>query len=151
MPSLVKRPAALNGSNGHVRVDGRRERLAVNIADARRDGTAEIAFAMLAGRVDASAPVRVDPDRIDEVGVVLAGDLLTAACVVDSIREADRHSARPPLRVYLSRGGNAWTKVGGSASLTVLVAGLVALDPAVFPPVVAPSDLVGRVAERVVF
>lgn len=117
----------------------RRERLAVNVADLTRlDST--IRSLLLGGNLDLTQSIRTDPDRIDEGAVAFSCDLLTAACIADTIREHNRRAGEYPTRIYLRRGA-AWTKLPGQTVLTRVVGDSVVLDHDTFPPDVHPSDL----------
>lgn len=111
----------------------RPERLALCLFDIDRiDPT--IRSMLLGGKLetDRNKIVRIDPDRMDETGVLLTCDLLTAACIADTIRAHDGGAGDPPTRVYLKRRG-AWEKVPGRQALTLVVDGKPILNPSVFP------------------
>lgn len=86
--------------------------------------------ALLRGKLDLGAPVRVDPNNSKAVGVAFRCDLLTAAAVCDELRRQDRVAGVSPFRVYVKRAG--WVQMPGSVYLTVLVDGAPALNPDVF-------------------
>ena len=106
--------------------------LAVCIADLTRIEPVILEM-LLAGRLEPAAkPVRMDPDRPDEAAVELTCDLLTAATVIDIIRDHDRRAGDHPCRAWLRRD-RSWVKLPGAAVLTLTVDGRMILNPEWFP------------------
>ncbi len=122
----------------------RKERLAINLIDLDRVDSM-IRHMLLGGKLDLSHKnvIQVDKDRFDETGVVFTCDLLTAACVCDTIRTHDKNAGDYPTRVYLFRA-RAWSKVSGATLLSVVEDGVVILNPEVFPVEVEPIPLVSK-------
>ncbi len=77
------------------------ERLALNLFDC--DRIEPIVRQMMLGGKLVLEPIRVDPQRGDEVGVEFSCDLLTAAALCDVIRSHDRELGDRPTRVYVFR------------------------------------------------
>lgn len=102
------------------------EAIAVVIADLDRI-VPSIRQMALSGKLDLSTPIRVDPERMDETAVRFSCDLLTAATLCDVIRANDRKAGDHPTRVWVKR--RAWTKLPGTAMLTLIERGAVVLDP----------------------
>lgn len=111
-----------------LEVDG--VRLAVNLYDLDRVEPL-VRQMLLGGKMDLSNAVVTDRDRIDEAAVVFACDLLTAACVCDTLRSHDRVVKDYPTRVYVRRS-TAWAKVPGHLHLAVVVKDRCVLNPEVF-------------------
>lgn len=132
MPEIRKRPLAV-APNG--------ERLAINLFDATdRTRISEDTLGLLLGGKldrDRGSVIRVDPGRPDETAVPFSCDLLTAACVADTIREHDRLAKDYPCRVYLNRGGRSWERIPCDTRLTLVVGEKVVLNPKVFRVAVA--------------
>lgn len=147
MPTLIKRPQAPPSTlSRHVQ---RRERLAVNVVDLTRVEE-PVRSLLVSDHLDfAGGAIRTDPDRIDEAAVAFSCDLLTAACICDTLREHNKRSGEYPTRVYLRRG-TAWTKLSGQVTLTRVVGDRVELDYELFPPEVHAGDLVVPTAEAVI-
>ena len=92
---------------------------------------------LVAGKLR-GVPIRTNKERIDEAAVEFSCDLLTAACICDSIRQRDRRSKVHPCRVYVCRDV-AWVRQTGNVELTIVgdksperPNGVVKLNPAVF-------------------
>lgn len=137
MPSAVKAKTKLPPSQQlSFLEEPRRERLALNLADVGRvpDSVRQM---ILAGKVDTERYIKTDPQRPDEAAVLFTCDLLSAACICDTLRQHDEKAGDPPTRVYVCRA-QAWVRLPGDAVLTVVANGKVGLSPAVFPPPVAP-------------
>ena len=87
--------------------------------------------------------VRMNRQRGDEVGVTFACDLLSAACICDTLRAHDAKVGDYPTRVYVFR--KAWTKVAGNVTLSIVLDGKPVLNPDLFPrlaelpPLTAPK------------
>lgn len=88
--------------------------------------------ALLGGKLDLSKPILTDPDRMDETAVAFRCDLLSAACIIDTIRAHDFLAGDHPTRCYLSRTGKTWTKLPGRVVLSRAVKGKISLSPDVF-------------------
>ncbi len=118
-PKPLPPPASANG-----------ERLALNIFDIGRiDKT--MREILLLDKLDFSAHIWVDKERGDEAAVAFSCDLLTAACICDTIRSHDRSVKDYPTRVYLKKVV-AWNKLPGAAVLTVVKNEKVQLNPEFF-------------------
>ena len=105
------------------------ERLAVNLFDLDRiDPT--IRSMLLGGKVDLTA-IRVDKDRGDEVAVAFTCDLLSAACICDTLRSHDKRAGDYPTRVYLFKR-TAWSRVPGSITLATVKDGSCTLNRTIF-------------------
>jgi hypothetical protein len=115
----------------------RPERLAVNLYDLDRVEKS-IREMLLVGKVK-NAALRIDPKRLDETAVQFSCDLLTAACILDTLRNHDRIAGDVPTRCYILTDpkGN-WRRLSSSAVLTVIEDGKVELSPDVFPRAIAP-------------
>jgi len=118
--------------------DDRREKLAANIADLTR--LPEMIRGMLLTGKLATKHIVTDRFRLDEAAVELTCPLLTAACVLDTIRTRDRNAGVYPTRVYLRRTV-AWTKLSGSVLLSVVENNEVKLNPELFPLDVRPVPI----------
>lgn len=105
------------------------ERLAINLADLDRVDQL-IRDILLRGKLDATQAIWTDKSKMDEVAVAFTCDLLTAACICDTIRTHDRNAKDYPTRVYIFR--RAWSKVAGDALLSLVEDGEVVLNPALF-------------------
>jgi hypothetical protein len=126
--------------------DDRRESLAVNLFDLDRvDPT--VRQILLAGKLDLTRVIRINPDRPDETAVAFTCDLLTAACICDVIRTHDRAAGDHPCRVYLRRS-KAWERLPGAAVLSVLDDGKAVLNPDLFgSPVEPPRSFIPKPVE----
>lgn len=112
--------------------EGRRERLAVALADLDRVPP-EIRAGLLGGKLDLSQAIRVGQDRMEDLpAVVFSCDLLAAATICDLLRSYDREHGDAPTGLYINRA-STWSRITNSTVLTTLVGGKVALNPAVFP------------------
>lgn len=110
--------------------DERREKLAISLEDTDRltDATRQ---KFLAGRLEVVRWLRLGEG---EGAVQFTCDLLTAATICDILRSHDRECGDEPTRVYVNRGGDAWTRVPGATVLTAVGPdGAVTLNPATFP------------------
>lgn len=101
--------------------------LAVNVCDLTRideiiRDCLGLRDASVGGKMDiAGGWIVVDSDRADEGCVRFTCDLLTAACVMDNLRTADKNKGRYPTRCAVKhRNRNAWDKVPGNVTLTVI-------------------------------
>lgn len=113
-------------------VESRRERIGINLGDVFRLPEL-MRSTLLAGKIDlASGAVNTDKSRLDEAAVVFCCDLLTAACTCDIVRGHDRRVGDYPTRVYIQRA-QAWQKVSGSITLSVVEDGRAMLNPELFP------------------
>lgn len=125
MPSTVKKPRSA--------VNGRRERLAINLCDVTDEARlSEFMRTTLLGGKLAETWINVDPRQIDEAAVEFTCDLLTAACICDTIRTHDRLVKDSPTRVYLRRA-DAWRRLPGNVLLSIVSDGELKLNPIVFP------------------
>ena len=110
-------------------IAGRIEKLAVNLFDLDRVQPT-IRELMLGGKLDTSQAIQMDKDRMDEAGVVFSCDLLTAACICDTIRSHDRVAGLYPTRVYVCK--RSWSKVPGTVALAKVEDQVLKLNPEVF-------------------
>lgn len=118
----------------------RPERIAVNLKDLDRVNPS-LRAQLLKGRLDLTRAVSPGDD-VKDAAVAFSCDLLTAACVVDTLRSHDRDVGDPPTRACVQRApGLGWTKLPGELQLTKVVAGQVILNPTAFPPMVRARDL----------
>lgn len=142
MPRADHKPASANGEQRRE-APPRRERLAVNINDIHRLPDLVRDAMRLPERLS-ERHIITDRSKIDEAAVELTCSLLTAACLLDFIRERDREHGVHPTRVY-SRRAVAWVKLPGDAVLSVVEGDRVKLNPALFPeevrPVVVPPPV----------
>lgn len=113
-----------------------REKIAINLFDLTR--VPKHIRILLLTETDGHSPrigntaIRMSKERLDEAGVEFVCDLLTAACICDSIRQADRRAGEYPCRVYLKKA-SAWTKLAHGDVLTkVSKGGKVYLNPKLF-------------------
>ena len=125
-PPSPARPAPMSVES---RQQGGVRALAVNLFDLDRIPQI-VREAMLAGKLDLTGVVVTDGGRVDETAVAFSCDLLTAAALLDVIRGNDRRAKSHPTRVYVKR--QAWSKLPGAETLTVIERGRVALNPDVF-------------------
>lgn len=113
-----------------IEVESDGPELGVNPLDLSRIPEA-VRAAMLGGKLDLErGPIRVDAERPDEVCVAFRCDLLAAAALLDVIRGNDRRAGDFPTRAYVRR--RSWSKLPGSALLSVVRGGRVSLNPEVF-------------------
>ena len=94
------------------------DRLAVNLADLDRIDPFVREAMGLAQKLDATAPIYTDPDRWDETAVAFRCDLLTAACLLDVIRDHDRRAGAAVTRTYVNKG-YGWVKLPGGTTLVL--------------------------------
>jgi hypothetical protein len=123
-PAPKPKPTSETG-NGETQ----RYRLAVNLFDLDRVD-AMIRSMMLQGKL-ASSPVHIVPYKLDETGVEFTCELLMAASICDILRSHDRQLGDYPTRLYIHKG-KAWSKLSGSAILTLVKDGVCILNPYVF-------------------
>ena len=141
MPKLLRQPSEERAApmlhNPYI-VSVRPESLAVNLFDITdTDRVPEtIRDMLLGGKLDLANAIRVDPSRFDEVAVEFTCDLLTAACICDTLRQHDRTARQHPTRVYV-RKATAWNKVPGDAKLALVKGEKLFLNPSIFTPVEA--------------
>ncbi len=139
VPSAVE-----NAVPSEQKKDG--ERLAVNLFDLDRiDPT--IRSMLLGDKVDLTA-IRVDKDRGDEVAVAFTCDLLSAACICDTLRSHDKRAGDYPTRVYLFKR-TAWSRVPGSIMLATVKDGSCTLNRTIFNVEVALAKPVAPPRSRV--
>jgi hypothetical protein len=131
MPKAVECATMVVG-NGQAR----RERLGICLTDLDRIAPLIRQCLRLADHLDVSrdSVVWVDKSRFDEACIPFICDLLTAACICDTIRSHDRRAGDYPTRVYLKRVA-AWEKLAGGVQLSVVKNEKVMLNPELFPPV----------------
>ena len=108
----------------------KKQQLAINLADLDRLGPT--ARQKVAKHLNPKAPVRIDPDDLEEVAVPFVGDLLSAACICDILRSHDREAGDVPTRVYAKNGGG-WESIRGNVALVIMQQGVATLNPLVFP------------------
>ena len=114
-----------------------KERLALNLFDI--DRIDPLIGIVMGGKLDLSKAIKVDPDRLDETAVAFSCDLLTAACICDTIRTHDKAVKDYPTRVYIFRR-SAWSKVAGQGHLSIVVDNKCVLNPKIFSSVPAAND-----------
>ena len=141
MPSLTKlsKPEAK---------ESRTERLAVNLKDVLDRVLPEIRGPLLKDKVDLSKPIRMDPKDIEEVAIEFSCDLLSAGCILDTLRSHDRAAGDHPTRAYLKKS-SVWVKQQGSVLFTKVAGNQVILNPDVFAPEVKPTELARPVPKAV--
>lgn len=121
--------------NEQAKTEQRSEVLAVSFLDLERLNP-ELRKGLLAGRLDQSqGAIKIG----NEVAVAFSCDLLSAACLCDTLRRWDVPAKHKPTRVYVKRG-SLWSKVSDTQTLSVLVNGVAVLNPELFP-VVADAKL----------
>lgn len=125
MPPIAKKyapePAVVNGS---------KERLSLNLFDLDRTDQL-MRQLLLGGKLDLTQAIWVDKSRMDETAVAFTCDLLTAACICDTLRGHDRRAGDYPTRVYLQKAV-AWNRLPNDMMLALVEDGKVVLNPRVF-------------------
>ena len=117
----------------------RTEQLALNLFDL--DNVHKIVReSLLSGKVDVTRAIKIDKSRPDEVAVLLTCDLLSAACICDTLRTQNRKHDETPIRVYLKRE-TAWSKVPYDRELSLVEGDRCRLNPEVFPQIAEVSSL----------
>lgn len=104
--------------------------LALNIADALRiaDTVRQI---LLVGKLDQTQVIMTDKKRPDEAAALFTCDLLTAACICDTIRDLDRRAKEYTTRVYIRRT-TVWEKLPRDIQLSVVIGDDLVLNPQIF-------------------
>ena len=106
------------------------EQLAINVIDLDRIPRMILEL-LLPGKLDLTQTINANPKMIDEAAVPFCCDLLTACCICDTIRQADRRHGRYPTRVYIKRS-KSWSRIPGKAALTVVQGEKVLPNPQLF-------------------
>lgn len=95
-----------------------RYRLAINLFDLDKLPT-ELQARLLGGKLEKTT-VPVDLDRTQtSIAVPFKCDLVTAALAIDIIRSECRRSKEAPIRAYINRGGEAWSRLAERDVLSV--------------------------------
>ena len=105
-------------------------RFAINLIDLDRAGDL-LRSILLVGKLDLSEPIRTNCDRMDETAVAFSCDLLSAACICDTLRNHDRRVGDHPTRVYFYRDAS-WEKIPGNKILVVVEGERCFLNPEIF-------------------
>lgn len=121
--------------------------LAVNLFDSDRIEplTRQI---LLGGRVDADQAVLIQRGRSRDVALAFTCDLLTAACMVQAMRNMDVKAGRQPTRAYrlaVPPGDSGddpptWVAVPAEEPLILTRTNRCVLNPSVFPPPPVPTE-----------
>lgn len=107
------------------------ERLAVNLSDLERLSQEIWIELRLRALLDPDKRNLVTFQEEREAAVRFKCDLLTAACICDTLREHDRRCKDYPTRVYIQRV-SAWERIPGDALLTLMVDRQPRLNPKLF-------------------
>jgi hypothetical protein len=85
MPPLIKKPASptIPLPSESKEEEKNYERVAINLFDLDRLDPI-IRSTLLTGKMDLSEPIRVDKNKVDEVGVLFSCDLVSAGCICDT-------------------------------------------------------------------
>lgn len=120
----------------------RPELLGVNLFDMEKCGPALIGR-VLGGKLE-DRPLVYDPDKEDEVLVVLSCGLETGVLALDVLRSEGKRIGVNSIRVYLSKSGDRtqWVKIPNETSLSVEKAGRFLPNPKVFPRVESAAEVV---------
>lgn len=121
-------------------------RIAINLRDLDR---ADSALRALVAQLIKPAPIRIDPNDLDEVAVAFACRPLQAATVCDLVREHDRRVGDAPTRVYLFR--KTWSKLPSHEALAVGTGVSLRLNPKLFPESVEHVKPSSRQAQAIDF